>query len=382
MDDLNFFNPQSKLFHYDAALYSAGVASNPSNPPPCMVTTRQSGSGHDGFILGDSSGYQIATGAIQMSPQKRRDIYNWLTKHCDLSMTLDTPTGPMYRGKAGYYPSFNECLFATFGHLVAFESFGASKHPFLNVLQGEGFADCTEWYESVRFFDSYGLAIAGGTKNPLPVQLWRILDLIEDGVFDDREETWLHFLGVADLKTALLLSVVRKALNERFPQCLTEVSYDTSTPFFCASKLIAVSDYSVSPYSLTVKFTQINKKHWAGNPSPFPYQLSEIAKRISMSDIVHMSARGTPFVSTEGYLLLMNHNLHAIIQIIDYAHKILECGDEPTVMQRMLPIYLLEAQKLIREILAEPDIGKARKMILHRPTLRALSNGYKNVGRI
>jgi hypothetical protein len=85
--------------------------------------------------------------------------------------------------------------------------------------------------------------------------------------------------------------------------CDIEVSYDTSTPFFCAAKLIAISSYSVSPYCLSVKYTQINKKLWAGNPSPFPYQLSEIAKRMSMSDIVHLSARGTPFLSTEGYLL-------------------------------------------------------------------------------
>ena len=378
IDDFNLFKPGSKLFNIDAGLYSAGATKNHRNPPPCMVTQRARGAQQNTLIVGDSGGYQIATGKIVITPKKREEIYHWLTTYCDLSMTLDVPTGPMYKNKVGYRRSFNECLFETMGHLQAFDEFGASNEQFLNVLQGEGIHDCDVWYDSVKRYKSYGWAIAGGKANPLQLQLWRLVQLIEDGMFD-RDETWIHFLGIADLKTAVLLTTIRDALRHRFPNCATEISYDTSTPFLLVSKLSAIKAFSLKPRRTAVIAEQINKEDWAGSSEPFPYTGSAISKLITKGDKVYRNWRKGTGITTEGYLMLQNHNVEAQIGAIDAIHKLLKSEISEADLRQLLPTYLLEARTAITDVLLEPTPKKARERIMERQTLRVLNNAYKKV---
>lgn len=376
IDDFNIFKPGSKLFNAYAGLYSAGVTKNRHlNPPACMVTQRKRGDEQNTLVVGDSGGYQIATGKIVITPKKREEIYHWLTTHCDLSMTLDVPTGPMYKNKMGYRRSFSECLFETMGHLQAFDELGASNGQFLNVLQGEGIADCDDWYDSVKRYKFYGWAIAGRKANPLELQLWRLVQLIEDGMFD-RDETWIHFLGISDLKTAVLLTTIRDALRHRFPKCAIEVSYDTSTPFLLAAKLSGIANFTLSPKSTAVQAKKIDKEAWAGSSEPFPYNGSAIGKLITKGDIVYRNWRGKPKISTEGYLMLQNHNIEAQISAIDAIHQVLNCGFSNDQLRQLLPAHLLEARTAIEAVLLEPTAKKAREKVRDRGTLKLLHNAY------
>jgi hypothetical protein len=94
--DLDFLNPNSKLWHYGYALYSAGQFSN-ARPKACAVTNRDR---EKTIVLGDSGGFQIGQGTLkgtehfkkaktsneicQMwrdSGDTRKRIINWLDAH-------------------------------------------------------------------------------------------------------------------------------------------------------------------------------------------------------------------------------------------------------------------------------------------------------------
>lgn len=45
------------------------------------------------LILGDSGGFQILTGKLEVKGNEdRAAIFDWLAAHTDLAMTLDVPT--------------------------------------------------------------------------------------------------------------------------------------------------------------------------------------------------------------------------------------------------------------------------------------------------
>ena len=381
MSDFNFFDRNSNLFSVHAALYSAGTTSNYLNPPDCMVTTRVRGDAQDTLVIGDSGGYQIASGNLALTNKKREDIYHWLTKYCDLAMTLDVPTGPMYEGKEDYYRTFDECLKTTLGHLEAFKQLGAeNENKFLNVLQGVGMYDCDIWYDEVKHYNFHGWAIAGRKANPLQLQLWRLIKLIEDGKFD-RDATWIHFLGIGDLKTAVLLTTIRDALRDRFPKCTIEVSYDTSTPFLLMSTLSAISKFNLNPTRTSVTIEQIDKNDWADSNEPFPYKGSKIGQLVTKGDVVYKHENGKLSVSELGYLILQNHNIEALVGSIDAIHQLLDGGHSRAYLEQILPRYLLEAQDSIVDVLLQKDPRKARERLMDRETLRKLDNAYKNVSK-
>ena len=63
--DLNFLDPNNRLFRISHAMSSAGQALNQSRP--CIITERNRAST---IVIGDSGGYQIATNQLRISGQQ------------------------------------------------------------------------------------------------------------------------------------------------------------------------------------------------------------------------------------------------------------------------------------------------------------------------
>src|SRR5262249_28163414 len=103
--DLNFLAPRQKLWRYPFCLASAGSLAfgGKSN----AITQRDP---KKSWVMGDSGGYQIATGAVKGAEEWRRfakkpaviaqmwgnsgikhDILRWQETHCDCAMTIDMP---------------------------------------------------------------------------------------------------------------------------------------------------------------------------------------------------------------------------------------------------------------------------------------------------
>ena len=165
VSDLNYFNPDSRLFNMNAALYSAGNFKNHDALPPCMISSRVRGKGQHTVVLGDSGGYQVATGKLNITPAKREEIYHWLVRYCDASMTLDIPVWGLDKGTMLGYNSFSDCLYATLEHLDAFVGMGARNNRFLNVLHGRTREESDVWYEAVKGYGLYGWAIGAALRH-------------------------------------------------------------------------------------------------------------------------------------------------------------------------------------------------------------------------
>jgi len=107
-EDLNFLNPNSKLYFIRNCLYSAGQVAKTDKAAlfKDMVTLRDPAWRTN--LIGDSGGFQIETGAIKwegIKTQKR--ILKWLEDNCDWSMILDFPTGSISRrGIDTYYSEY------------------------------------------------------------------------------------------------------------------------------------------------------------------------------------------------------------------------------------------------------------------------------------
>ena len=112
--DLNFFNPESKLFYLPWGLYSAGQAAKNDKMAKTvdMVSNRNMKSEYDyeAHIVGDSGGFQIETGTIKWEGNKTKErMLRWLENNCDWSMILDFPTGclePFRRGPNSLYTEY------------------------------------------------------------------------------------------------------------------------------------------------------------------------------------------------------------------------------------------------------------------------------------
>ena len=105
LDDLNFLNPNSNLFHISHVLYSAGQAIDKKNR--CMIKARDK---KRTTVIGDSGGYQIVSGILPWKgDQTRQKVLDWLETHCDIAITLDVPTASINDPKS-QFQTYRLCL--------------------------------------------------------------------------------------------------------------------------------------------------------------------------------------------------------------------------------------------------------------------------------
>jgi len=255
---------------------------------------------------------------------------------------------------SAYWPIYNpfeDRLAMTLNYLGEFDRLGAKKHKFLNVLQGETDYDCDIWYDYVKKFDFYGWAISGLQRSSMFHLLFRILTMIKHGKFD-KDEIWLHFLGVGTLKAAVLFTALQKALNLRFPHCNVIVSFDTSTPFLVGGKYFQYFDYpTINSDDLAIKYKSINKHKWMTSDKPFPCTYSTVGASITKNDIVFGKSKGKVKTDKLSYLLLQNHNVESALKAVDEANDLLYSGIPKTHLKHLFPEPLITVKEIIFDVL-------------------------------
>ena len=241
-EGLDFLKAKDTYFHYPYGLYSAGhahldIAKSHKDEP--MIQDRDRNECK--VILGDSGGFQIATGVMKMDWDNAKDpndpartkmcekILRWLEHTADWSMTLDIPAFAAVEplsSKTGL-TEFKDTLDISLLNLHYFTSNrvpGATK--FLNVLSGTDEATSKEWYEAVKSFSDKnfvaqaygdenrtleGYAFAGINMKDMSCVLNRMLDLREDGLLEGKD--WIHFLGTGKLQWACFLTAIQRQFN-------------------------------------------------------------------------------------------------------------------------------------------------------------------------
>ena len=267
LQGLDFLNPEKSYFHYKYGLYSAGHAErklNKCDEREPMIHGRHK----DTVLVGDSGGFQIATGVIKLDwknvrgpegDKLREEILRWLEHTSDWSMTLDVPAFaalPPFTAKTGL-TAFQDALDITEINLHYFMKNrvpGATK--FLNVLSGSDEKTSKAWYDTVKYFSNpvtvadmgytkdrtfEGYAFAGVNMRNMTCTLTRLLNLRDEGLLAGKD--WIHFLGVGRLDWACFLTSIERQVRQHINPHVN-FSFDAASPFVAAGGYALSYDYN------------------------------------------------------------------------------------------------------------------------------------------
>jgi len=351
LQGLDFLKSEA-YFSYKYGLYSAGHAErklDKCDDREPMIHNREK----DTILVGDSGGFQIATGVIKMDWSKvmtpdgdplRKEILEYLEHTADWSMTLDVPAFaalPPLSEKTGL-TKFQDCLDVTEYNLHYFmknRKVGATK--FLNVLSGSSTETSKEWYETVKHFSipssveamGYstdrtfeGWAFAGVNMRDMKSALERLIDLREDGLLEGKD--WIHFLGVGRLDWACYLTSIERQLKKYNPNI--SISFDAASPFVAAGGYALSYNYN---YFGTDQLTYamgrgLDDKSLKGSKLGMTFQ-GPIMERCTVGDLCVMGEgdlnkhgkEGKTSWDTTTYAIIMAHNVYNHIQAVQEINR-------------------------------------------------------------
>ena len=173
------------------------------------------------LVMGDSGGYQLATGANKWKDGMKEQTFEWLENNSDIAMNLDIPPRRTFEGK------FKECFDFSMENFKYFNEKQTGQTAFLNVLQGEDDATYKQWYDACSGFDFQGWSV-GGTAGDIYRFMASICTLLEGREHEKKANKYLHILGTTRIHDMFMLLQLQKSLEEVGSDiCVTT---DSSTP--------------------------------------------------------------------------------------------------------------------------------------------------------
>jgi hypothetical protein len=274
--DLDFLNKNNSLFYYPAALYSAGHAYLDPKESDIYEGMVQKRDRSRTVILGDSGGFQIATGVLkwpwtakkgqdnaewaQDKDKMRMQLLRWLEHTADYSMSLDVPTYGLV--KFGFDPvtgqsmhpgmkTFGDCLresLENHNFFIKHRVEGATK--FLNVLQGRNEAEGDIWWDAVKDLPFETWAFSNVQASNFAINLRRLI-IMRDGKYLDGRD-WLHYLGNGKIKAGCALTTLQRAIRKYINPDIT-ISFDAASPFVMTAKGQMYHGYELRHNSMRFK---------------------------------------------------------------------------------------------------------------------------------
>ena len=402
--DLDFLNPNSKLWHYGYALYSAGQFSS-ARPKACAVTNRDR---EKTIVLGDSGGFQIGQGTLkgtehfkkaktsseicQMwrdSGDTRKRILNWLDAHSDYAMTIDMPLWarlPIFKHTPFHKCSVQELIDLSVDNLKYIKANTNGDTKWLNVLQGTEANDSKLWWDAVKRYRMGGWALAGGVgwRGGLENVLYYTLLMRDDNAFA-RGQDWLHVLGVSQPTWAVLLTAIQRAIRKHCKNPNMRVSYDSASPFQAGGARQQVVRYpkftkDFTTWTMSAHEAPVNPIYAkSGKDFHFPYA-SPLGDLLTLN---HLSVRGGEFqrgaYDSVSHHILTNHNVWV------YVRSFLEANElafmHVSEADKAVPQKLLDVCAFIDDIFSHTNwqakLKKEKKLIEEVFN----KHGYKDVAQ-
>lgn len=260
-ESLNFLNKDKGAYYNNTALYSFGHAVQDTAKSDIYESMIQKRDRKNTIVMGDSGGYQIASGIIGFdwedtnspkSTKLKKTCLDWLEHTADVSMTLDVPTRAIINPKVPVH-TFKECLDIT---LDSYDFFIKNRKPYvpedpeinpygakegtrlLNIVHGRTNQESNFWYNSVKDFPFEGWSFAGGHVKNWNIVLPRLIEMRDTYMFDKNinghKRDWIHFLGISRLYSACAFTTLQEILRQQVSESFV-ISYDCASPFVCAA---------------------------------------------------------------------------------------------------------------------------------------------------
>ena len=175
----------------------------------------------DNLVMGDSGGYQIASGAMKWDIKHRDRIFKWLEENTDIAMNLDIPPRLKYQGQYG------ECLEISKENFKYFSDNQTGATQFMNVIQGDDEHTYMNWYNEVKDFDFMGWGV-GGCGGSLYRFMSGVLALINGKEHLKDSTKVIHILGTSKIRDFLMLKQLSKSIGEVGSKAI--ITTDSSSP--------------------------------------------------------------------------------------------------------------------------------------------------------
>jgi hypothetical protein len=338
IDGFDFLKPKEETYYnYKWGLYSAGHATRDTAKSDVQEPMIQKRDREKTFILGDSGGFQIATGVIKCDwPNFKTDdalrsqILNWLEHTADYSMVLDIPTlaaAPPLNAKTGL-TNWVDCLEYTMHNNDYFVRNRQGKTKFLNVLQGNNEQQADDWYSAVKHYPFEGWAMAGYNMKQLHLALRRLIVMRDEKMLDPGRDL-VHYLGTSKLNWSCIFTQIQRSLREDVNENMM-ITYDAASPFITTAKGQAYTQHVHRNKKFSYVMEQaVDDKRFQHSQIPFPYN-SPIGERMVMGDLCHMGPGMLNKLGKEGktswdsfsYFLLMAHNVYQHIEACQRANTL------------------------------------------------------------
>jgi len=210
--ELNFLDDQTGLFYFPRMLQSYAERTTKNT---ILLTRDRSKT----FVLGDSGGFQIASGNKnwKLDYHDRSavdplidDILQWYGQNVDAGLILDIPTLTLANKSQPSIQTFHDCVNVTEANVKRMMQV-ADGFPLYNVIQfNSDRAKIDAWYAQLTPYQLHGWAL-GGNATMLEI-VYVLLKLHRDGLLKPPSDK-VHVLGCGKIDALYLLRVINEYLS-------------------------------------------------------------------------------------------------------------------------------------------------------------------------
>ncbi len=315
-----FYNKNESYFHYPFVLFSAGhlfdkKSFNEPNGFKNVIDFQVKHNDYSSILMGDSGGYQIATGKIKNTIENRNKIFKWLENNTNVAVNLDIP--PYVSNTSSSTGKFDESLEQSYSNFKYFNEAQCGKTRFLNVLQGRTIDHLEKWYDKIKDFEFGGWSIGSVSLNPI-MMLQSLFFLYMKGEFNKPNNRIFHILGTSKIESFVYLSFFSKLMESHGYDGL--ITSDSSSPNIMA----AYGGYYTSIDLKTSNTVSFSNKHKYNPGAPLPCGC-EVCRTITMDEIGKWDS--------DAYTYMVLHNVNLFKMGIDKINAIMNIKDADFVYE-------------------------------------------------
>jgi hypothetical protein len=289
------------------------------------------------FVIGDSGGYQISSGALTFKKELVEQIFEWLENNSTVAMNLDIPPRMKMAGK------FDECLALSKVNYKYFSDNQRGQTKFLNVIQGGDYDSYKKWYDGVKGFDFHGWGL--GSAIGIHKTLAALIVLKEGGEFKKNTKQYVHLLGTNRIIDFLYLEKIQQVLNNMGADI--QITCDSSSPSRISAFGNIYTGFSLK--ELRYQSLSFSNKNTYDPTKRYPLfnQFDREMLHTLKLDIFPDKWSGP------SYYPMVLHNLYVVLDAHQTINTLIDT--DPLVQKELLPATVWQTLNAIEEVLTSND---------------------------